>query len=235
MTSTIKMEKAHWSRTANAAADASGDLELGLLARSEEAGLGLYGQRDPATIVQLTTKAQHLGGNPASIGLARINLAQVKALSMLGRHEEAKRHLQPLLTSPPSNKQEGVIPAIWRVDQVWFAESWARSYAGEEPGADHARDQVLSRTGDYQYVANVRLHEALCATVNGATDRGIGRAIEIFDGLPAAHRSQMITETGKEILRAVPRDHQNRPAVRDLRAIMHSSAPATSTRARAQR
>ncbi|TDD66784.1 helix-turn-helix domain-containing protein [Actinomadura rubrisoli] len=221
-------ESIHWSRTANAAADASGDLELGLLTRAMEASLGLYGQRDPVTVLQLTINAQQNSGKALSIGRARIDLAHTKALSMLGRHEEAKRCLQPLLTSAPPPANTGIMPTLHRNHQaVWFAESWVRSYAGEEAHADHARDQVLSTNPSHEYYAKVRLHEALCATVNGAIGRGIGRAIEIFDELPPAHRTQMIIETGEEILRAVPLDLRGRPVVRDLRAIMNGAAPLT--------
>ncbi|WP_424528764.1 hypothetical protein ACOZ38_03490 [Sphaerisporangium viridialbum] len=53
-----------WWRTARQAADASGDLALRLMVRGEEAGHGLYGQRDPATILRLVNGAQQLAGEP---------------------------------------------------------------------------------------------------------------------------------------------------------------------------
>ncbi|TDD68284.1 helix-turn-helix domain-containing protein [Actinomadura rubrisoli] len=209
----------HWSRTARTAADTSGDLELRLLVRGAEANRGLYGQRTPATILRLTGEARRIGGDSSSIGLAKVKVGQAKALSMVGRHEEAKRCLRPLLTSLPTNVDAGGIPGMWKND-VRFAQSWVHAYAGEEGPADQARDQVLTSAPAYQHAANVRLHEALCATVNGGAERGFVQAAEIYDGLPVYQkRSQMIVETCRAILRAAPPEQQDRPAARDLRAI----------------
>ncbi|MDL4773854.1 MULTISPECIES: helix-turn-helix domain-containing protein [Thermomonosporaceae] len=216
----------HWSRTAKAAADASGDLELRLLVRAEEAGLGLYGQRGPEAVLQLVRKAQYIAGGSASVALARFDLAQtqVKALSLLGRHEEAKQRVRRLNISVPDDLRDGPIPAYWTGDQMHFAESWVYAHAGEESRADDARERVLSYGPDYVYGVNVRLHEALCVTVNGGVEQGARQAVEILSELSVSQRVQMITETGKAVLRAVPPGQRERPAVRELRAITGRTA-----------
>ncbi|MEU7912134.1 hypothetical protein [Microbispora bryophytorum] len=53
-----------WWRTARQAADASGDLGLRLHVRSMEAGHGLYGQRDPETVLRLIESAERIAGGP---------------------------------------------------------------------------------------------------------------------------------------------------------------------------
>jgi transcriptional regulator with XRE-family HTH domain len=213
-------------RIARHAADASGDLDLRLLVRCEEAGLGLYGQRDPATVLLLTESGQRIAGD-SPFWLAHLACTQAKALTLLGRHDEAKRALgivpdalpAPLrrLLSHHSHLVNG-----WTDDRsssiLHFARSWVHAGAGDEAAADEARTLVLGRTRDYQYAANVHLHEALCTVTNGGIDTGARQATEILTALPAAQHSQMITETGKTVLRAVPIDQWQRPAVRELRA-----------------
>src|SRR5262249_31327701 len=52
-----------WWRTARNAAALSGDLHLRVLTRGQEAVLGLYGQRDLQTVLQLTRRARQIAGN----------------------------------------------------------------------------------------------------------------------------------------------------------------------------
>ena len=64
--------------------------------------------------------------------------------------------------------------------------------------------------------------------VGGGTGAGARRAAEVLDGLPPGYRSQMITETGRRVLAAVPRAAQHSPAVRDLAAVIAATAPAAA-------
>ncbi|QXJ22194.1 hypothetical protein AGRA3207_003156 [Actinomadura graeca] len=215
-----------WWRTAYTAADAAGDLDLRLLALGSEAGFGLYGQRPPATVLALTRVAQEITGDRPSIGRAKVETAEAKALSLLGRHDEARQKLHTLSQSDPGSSSEGLIPGYWTGTEIYFAESWVYAHAGDEAAADEARTNVLT-TGwqlDYQYATNVRLHEALCTVVNGGIDRGAEQAAEILMELPSAHQSHMITETGRAVLHAVPREQRNRPAVRDLHTAIATQA-----------
>ncbi|WP_067452554.1 hypothetical protein [Actinomadura macra] len=212
----------HWWRTARAAADASGDLDLRLVVLASEAGFGLYGQRSPTTVLTLTRKAMDISGNASSIGRAKAGTAEVKALSLLGRHMEARQALRVLNQSDPGQVCADLIPAYWTGNELHFAESWVYAHAGDEAAADVARERVLSYSPrlDYQYDANVRLHEALCTVVNGGTDTGAKQAAEILAALPPTQQSHMITETGKVVLHAIPRERWDHPAVRDLHALV---------------
>ncbi|MBE3007791.1 hypothetical protein IL992_01060 [Microbispora sp. NEAU-D428] len=82
-----------WGRTARQAADASGDLRLRLLVRGEEAGHGLYGQRGPETVLALVESAERIAGG-SSVDLLT---TRAKALTVLGRHNEARTALDDLL------------------------------------------------------------------------------------------------------------------------------------------
>jgi transcriptional regulator with XRE-family HTH domain len=215
-----------WFRTARHAADADGDPDLRLLVRGEEAGFGLYGQRDPATVLRLLDDADKIPGRWSSVWRAHHKLTRAKALSLLGRHEEAKTIMDSLATTAP-DAPRGPIPTYWRADMIDFAESWVRAHAGDEAAADEARSRVLAFGPglDYQYAANVRLHEALCTVTNGGIDTGARQAAGILAALPAGQHSHMITETGATILRLVPAEQQHRPAVREFRDVLASTSP----------
>ncbi|GAA4210589.1 hypothetical protein [Microbispora amethystogenes] len=99
-------------------------------------------------------------------------------------------------------------------------ESWVYAGVGAEPAADRARHNVLRLARIYRYGANVRLHEALCAVARGGVDEGMRLAAGVIEPLPVAYRSHHITETGCVVLRAVPRDQRERPAVGEFREIL---------------
>ena len=214
-----------WWRTACHAADDAADLELRLLVRAESAGFALYGQRDPATVLRLLDDAERIAGRSRSVWRADLNSSRAKALSLLGRHDEARAAVRVLLDTVPDAAPGSPIPTLWTADQAHFAESWVLAAAGDEAGTSRAGDKVLSYTGDYQYIANVNLHGALAAVASGGTAAGARRATEVLDGLPPSYRSQMITETGRRVLAAVPRADQDSPAARDLAAVLTATAP----------
>jgi len=214
-----------WWRTAAHAADDAADLELRLLVRAESAGFGLYGQRDPATVLRLLDDAERIAGRSRSVWRADLNSTRAKALSLLGRHREARAAVSVLLDTVPDTAPASPIPTLWTADQAHFAESWVLAAAGDEAGTSRAVDRVLSYTGDYQYIANVSLHGALCTVVSGGTAAGARRAAQVLDGLPPGYRSQMITETGRRVLAAVPRADQGSAPARDLAAVIAATAP----------
>ncbi|WP_326635890.1 hypothetical protein OG884_22645 [Streptosporangium sp. NBC_01755] len=204
-----------WWHTARHAADASGDREVRLLVRVSEAGTGLYGQRAPETVVRLIHDAERIAGEP-SVGLMT---TRAKALSLLGRHDDARTTLNALVDLAEKGAA-GDSLGFWKPDQIHFAESWVYAGAGDEAKADAARENVLGFTPEYQYGTNVMLHEALCTVVNGGVDEGMQRAATVIDALSPAYRSRYIIETGRMLLRAVPPDQRNRPAIGEFREVL---------------
>ncbi|WP_116023077.1 hypothetical protein [Thermomonospora umbrina] len=205
-----------WGRTATAAADASGDLSLRVLVRESVGGSGLYGQRHPATVLALLDQADHLAGSAVAAGTSG---TRAKALSLLGRHDEALIALNTYVDHDTGPSPD-LIPTYRLPDQVHFAGSWVYAASGDERRADESRAQVLSLTPDYQYTANVQLHEALCTVVQGGTEKGARQAAEVLAALPNAYRTNMITEVGRTVLRNVPIDHRDRSPVKDLAALV---------------
>ncbi|WP_157548599.1 hypothetical protein [Nonomuraea candida] len=209
-----------WWRTARHTADASKDLDLQLLVRAEEAGHGLYGQRPPETVLTMIETARRLPtGQQADLDFLT---TEVKALSLLGRHQEATAKLN-LLTDLTETSQADRW-GFWKEDQIHFAASWVHAAAGRTELAADARDQVLRLAGDYQYRANVSLHETLCVVRLGGVDEGMRRAAEVVAALPVQHRSAHIKETARIVLRAVPPEQRARPSVVELRTLLTTGA-----------
>jgi transcriptional regulator with XRE-family HTH domain len=221
-----------WCRTARASADASRDLDLQLMIRGEEAKFGLYGQRDPNSILLLLDHAEHLAGSSQSTQKFRIadfKSTRAKALTLLGRDAEAKKSLDEFISSVADAPQVNgsLLPNLWQEDQIYFAESWVYAHTGDEARSDIARSNVLRLTADYQYIANARLHEALCAVVNGGVSNGTGRASEVLNSLPAAQRTCQIIHTARRVLNAVPTENHEDSTVRDLRELTTSVSRST--------
>jgi len=216
-----------WWRTARDAADASTDLDLCLIVRAAEAGFGLYGQRDPQTVLTLIDHAQRIAGPRPSVGLAMITSTQAKALSLLGRHDEAIRALNTLINVSEADLR-GQGPSFWTPGQVHFAESWVYAGSGNEAATERARDDLVKLACpsalDYQYQVNIQLHQALCTVVKGGVEQGVQHAVTVLQALPSAYQSNMITETGRIVLRAVPLERRERPAVAELREVLAITA-----------
>jgi transcriptional regulator with XRE-family HTH domain len=215
-----------WWRTASNAADDSGDLDLRVVVRGMAAGCGLYGQRHPSTILLLLDEIRRIGVGSRSLWAVDIKGTRAKALSLLGRHDEARAALRALRSVAPADTPDCPIPTLWLPDQVDFAESWSLAAGGDEQRAGEARERVLATTYDYQYIACAQLHGALCTVVKKGIAEGVGHAAEILDAMSPHYRNQMITETAKHVLAAVPKTDRELPAVRDYREVLATTAPA---------
>jgi len=216
-----------WWHTARQAADASGNLEIRVLVRAEQARHGVYGQRDPQTVLNIIEDAQRLlGPSRPSVDLLT---TKAKALAVLGRHDEAQKTLNTVLDVA----DKGVTPdplGFWSEAKLYFAHSWVYALMGEEAKADEARDHVRTHARGYQYRTNVQLHEALSTVVNGGTVEGVRRAAEIIDAVKPAYRTQHIRHTGQMVLNAVPLTHHDHPAVAELRELLHYQPPRSPNR-----
>ncbi|MFC5828799.1 hypothetical protein [Nonomuraea insulae] len=207
-----------WWHTARHAADASRDAALNVLIRAEEASCGLYGQRSPATVLYLVERAE-------TIPAPSLKLLSAKALSMLGRHDDAIRavcELSNRAEEDPGRDDRG----FWTDADVYFTQSWVYSAAGKEHLAEAGRSDLMQSTSYWStsenspYRTNTRLHEAMGFVARGEVDRGLRCAAEALDSLPAALRHVFVRETGRMVLQAVPLGQWDRPAARDVRSLL---------------
>ncbi|GII80298.1 hypothetical protein Sru01_52800 [Sphaerisporangium rufum] len=208
-----------WWDTARQAADTSGDLTVRLLVRAEAAGHGLYGQRDPGTILHMVHSTQQLIDKP----YPELLITKAKAMSMLGRHDEALATLTTLRRSADHCTADQY--GFWTSNKIDFAESWVYAAAGKESAADTARENVLKSARDYLYLVNVQLHGAMCTVTRGGIDEGVRQAAAAIDTLAPAYRSNHIMETGNLVLRAVPPEQRGRDSVIEFRKLLTTPPP----------
>ncbi|WP_432932501.1 hypothetical protein ACQPZZ_14970 [Microbispora sp. CA-135349] len=166
-------------------------------------------------MLRLVESAERIAGGPTAHLLA----TRAKALSVLGRHDEARDTVTALVALAAGGVECDTF-GFWEPDQIHFAQSWVFAGAGDEAAADRAREQVLATTRDYQYDANVRLHEALCTVSKGGVDTGMRQAATVITTLPAAYRSHHIVQTGHLVLRAIPVDQRGRRTVGEFRELL---------------
>jgi hypothetical protein len=76
------------------------------------------------------------------------------------------------------------------------------------------------RGGEVEHVAAVGVEEQPAVRIKGAR-----QALKVLYTLPSNFRSHMITETGRMVLRAVPLEQRERPAVSEFQEVLTSTTP----------
>nr|WP_131737877.1 helix-turn-helix transcriptional regulator [Actinomadura roseirufa] len=116
-----------WWRTARTAADTTGDLDLQLMIRCEEAKVGLYGQRDLHTVLALLQDADRIAGASPSFWKADLAGTRAKALSLLGRHDQALQALNVNVDYGGPDKPPDILPTLWSAPVRNFREVLAKT------------------------------------------------------------------------------------------------------------
>lgn len=213
-----------WWQRAERAADASEDVEVRLGVRATAAGHALAaGLRDPASVLIAINSAERIAERdaPGSFSRGLVGIAKAKALSLLGCHPEAVAALDGArVLIEPGTAAVSVMPGYWKQGQLSYAEVWVHAGAGRENQAMTAGELVAARNPDYQYRTNVQLHAARCAVARGGVVEGLRSAAEVLDGVGPAYQTHMMRHTGLMVLRAVPADKRDLPAVREVRAML---------------
>lgn len=210
-----------WYRTAKAAADASGDLDLRVRVRAHEAGHSVYGVRDPSTVLALCQGAERMAGSSPSVGLVMTLRIKAHALTLLGRHQEAFAALHRFLDL--AHRDIPMIEGWWDGGdcRIQLTESQVHAAAGRIEQTNKAIERIIanSEATEYHVPVNARLHLAQCTVVNGDIDGGTRIAAVALDSVAPAYRNSMMTETARRVLSAVPVDQRQRPAVAELRRL----------------
>jgi len=215
-----------WS-AARAAADASGDRDLAVWVRAEEAAESFYMKRPGSAVDNLLDEAIHMANGHPSLGLAQALKNRVRRLADQGHAESADRAVGELLdvyaALPSSVTSENI--SVWGMlpADVQWAEAWAHLKRGAPKQATPLIEQAIAdspveRVGGR---ANLSLVRAWTLVQDRDVTEGLDHAVQVAQPLPVTPARRRIIG---EVLAALPEKARALPAARELRALASPAA-----------
>jgi transcriptional regulator with XRE-family HTH domain len=210
-----------WWRTANRAADRSGDAEVVAWVRGRETVRGLYERRPPAEMIVLADRCLSTG-HPPWTGTMELLAGKAQALSMLGRTSEAKLvlgELDEVFSRLPASVTNDDSLHGWPEYRLWHTRSYVSTHLSDTTTAYAAQENALSRypaTMRWQ-AAMVRLHRARCLVLDGSPADGLVAANAALAALPERHHAGPVAELGLAVLTALPARERGREDAGELR------------------
>jgi transcriptional regulator with XRE-family HTH domain len=227
-------EARHWWQTAQTASDRSGDLDTRLWVRSQRLIHGLYEQRPPGLLVRQADAAIGLAQNHACAGLVETSQARAQGLVLAGDPTAAEEELaraEQIQSRLPAGVT-GDFDSVHGMgeDRLRYTETWVYAHSGQIAKADAAaqRAMQLYPSSDHRSPAQIKLLQAFARTKAGDVTEGIRHAQATYETLPPAHRTTMVTNLAKRVLRPIPSDAQSQPVVSAYRELV--SLPASAGR-----
>lgn len=222
-----------WWRTAQAAADASGDLDLQVWIGGREIIQGLYEHRPLAGLVDSADRLIALNA-AAGAGLASVLAGRAQALALMDRPAEAESGLKQLNDVFPSLPAQIVQDTDtfygWSEQRLRHTESFVYTRLGDSRRAAAAQDRALTLYPAHRYLARaqVDLHQAMRLVYDGDVTAGVVHAEQVINELPVTHRTDDVIELVRSVVQAVPATERHRPEVTSLGEL--TTRPATPLR-----
>jgi hypothetical protein len=218
-------ESRRWWRTARNAADDSQDPYTVLWIRGREIVRAGYEQRPLASILQLIDELEaRLTDRPPASAMPEFLSGKAQTLALLGSSvsDEAEQTLNRLRNSfdtLPAHARSGNSIHSWGEERLRFTESLTYTYLGNYRKADQAQTAALALypADDLRSPAQIELQRAMCLVSSGDTLTGVRHAQDVITGLPLMHRIRPVADLGHKVLRAIPAQRHNDPAVSDYR------------------
>ncbi len=207
-----RREAMRWWRTANYAADCSGDMHAMMYVRGRRAIRAIYDGQAPEIIIDEISKSDDLVAEGPLYGRPSLLAARAQSFALLGRAEQAEASLVALretFAALPSTMTKDHSWHCWAYaeERVRFAESFVYSHLGDTRRAEEAQSAALdlyppnSRRGPVQ----IELQRALCLVTAGDPTEGTAYATATLERLPTEHRTRFVMGLGEQVLAAVPK------------------------------
>jgi hypothetical protein len=227
----LRREARRWWRTANYAADCSGDMHAMMYVRGRGAIRAIYDGQQPEIIIDEISRSDELIAHGPLHGRPSLLAARAQSFALLGRAEEAKASLVALrdtFAALPSGMTKDHSWHCWAYSEarVRFAESFVYSHLGDTRRAEEAQSAALglyppnNRRGPIQ----IELQRALCLVSAGDPSEGTAYATTMLDRLPVEHRTRYVMGLGEQVLAAVPKDQRRIASVRELHELLGDDA-----------
>ncbi|WP_161790962.1 helix-turn-helix transcriptional regulator [Actinomadura welshii] len=223
-----------WWRTADQAADRSGNKETACNVRGMEAVLTLYrgsAEASGASAIRSAEAALEVSPDKPCFGTASAYSAKAQAYAQLGRHEEAERVMidqRRLFERIPAQVSDDKTSAWgWSEQRHHHVTSYVHMHAGDLERAQEAQDTAIGLYPSERFLgrAQVELHRAGVLIRTGDTDAGAQHVTHVIEGLTPAHRGDaMVRRTAFTSLNLASPKEARRPAVRDAYAMLATAA-----------
>lgn len=217
-----------WLHTARLAADETGDPTLTGLVLARTSIVTLY-YGSPGQALADASTAVSLLGNTGGPATARAHLVAARALARLGHHPSAVlAQLDNATTLHDAlSSAERADTAFGYTDRqfTWHLAN-ALTAMGRRDEALPLQQQALNA---YQPTERldptlIRLDMAHGVLLAGDVDEAVHQAANVWEQLPADHRTGMIVTYIGGLLRSVPETASDLPAVQELKALASSQA-----------
>jgi len=211
-----------WWVTARRAADASGDLDVRVRVRGQEAVLSLYSLRPAEAAIGLAREAQHLAGQLTSTSVLKALAGEAQALALLGRDREAQAALKRLFVMADMIGECSRLD--WGPDSTWFVASWVHSFSGSAKAAEQAREEAFRHLPFFHNDTNLRLHRSITIAREGGHTEALRQATKVVSNLAPAYRSQLIMHTARQVQEFIPPAQRQGSAFDDYRTVVLSAS-----------
>ncbi|MGZ3144448.1 helix-turn-helix domain-containing protein [Lentzea chajnantorensis] len=213
-----------WYGTARLAADDTTDGLLRAQVRAQEAMLPYYYGRLERT-VSLAQKAQTLAAGAVSSATALAAAAEGRALARLGDADGAERAMataQRLVDQLDTPSTDAAFE--FNDKRLLLYLSGTLTYLGEFDRARQVQQEALHRyRADPTLVidpALIKLDQAVGEAADGDVDDACALAVNTLLELPGEHRTRIVLTRATDVVKAIPTQRWQRPAVSELRELV---------------
>ncbi|MER6824508.1 helix-turn-helix transcriptional regulator [Streptosporangium sp. NPDC000563] len=209
-------------RAARSAADASGDRELSVWVRAEEATKSFYMRRPGPAAGVLVEEAVHLADGHACLGLLEALKTRSRILAADGRVAPAREVLDDFRDVyerlPDSVTNDPISVWGYPLESAQYAEAFVLSMLGDGKSATPILEQALAscpreKAGGR---ANIGLIQAWGLIQERDVTEGLDHALNIATSLPTTTARRKIM---REVVTALPERARTLPAARELHAL----------------
>jgi hypothetical protein len=219
-----------WWRTARRAADRAGDPALQAFVRGRQAVMALYGGHEPGEIILMAENAVAASQGIPCAGAVSGLAAEAQALSVMADAKRARATLGTLsdvferLPDDVAHARSSVYG--WSEQKLRHVESYVFTRLGETRLAQRAQDQAdhLYPATNRPGRAQVRLHRAECLIIDGDIVEGVRYASSVLEELPEGQRTDLVMESARAALAAIPAKARTLPRVREYRGLLDGAA-----------
>ncbi|MGH3567140.1 MAG: hypothetical protein ACRDRH_14135, partial [Pseudonocardia sp.] len=224
------METNRYWRTAQRAAQVSGDRHLHALVRGERAWFTLYSGGRPQEILQLADDAIDIAGGAPSVGAINAHAARAQVFARQGSHSESVAALADVEAAferlPECVLSDRESEWGWAEQRLRHVQSWVYSYSGRVAAAAEAQQAALAAypPSFWRGPTQIQLHRALCIVISGDPSEGARHIMRTLEALPPNRRHDarhdgLVWHSASLVFDAIPAPARTLPDVRQAREL----------------